>query len=90
MPTALAAQKADYLFGGGLILLAFVLQLGSFFGSSTPVMTQEQACFAPWLAGAVTIMGFFFLRMISGLLARHYESQISAWLKQRAEQNAST
>ena len=31
MPLALAAQKADYLFGGGLIVVAFVLQLASFF-----------------------------------------------------------
>jgi len=47
MPPALAAQKADYLFGGGLIVVAFVLQLGSFFASSAPVLIEGQAHIAP-------------------------------------------
>ena len=90
MPQALAAQKADYLFGGGLILVAFALQLGSFFGSSASFISEEQARLAPWLAGAVTIVSFFLLRMIAGRLARHYEAQISAWLKQKTEKSAAT
>ena len=87
---ALAAQKADYLFGGGLILVAFVLQLGSFFGSGAPLINEEQARFAPWLAAVVTIFSFFLLRMIAGRLAKHYEAQISALLERKAVQNAAT
>jgi len=91
MPIALAAQKADYLFGGGLILVAFVLQLASFFAPTKPVLTVAQAALAPWIAGAATVIGFFILRAASKRLAKHYEVQITEWLKKRLEKgNAAT
>ena len=85
LPPALAAQKADYLFGGGLILVAFVLQLGSFFAPTQSVLTGEQARVAPWVAAGGTIAAFVLLRFAAGRLARHYEKQITAWLKQKLE-----
>lgn len=88
MPPALAAQKADYLFGGGLILAAFLLQLGSFFAPATAVLTEEQGRWAPWVAGVATISGFFLLHIAATRLGKHYEKQITSWLKQKiAEQN---
>ena len=91
MPPALAAQKADYLFGGGLILVAFLLQLGSFFASSAPLLGEAQARLAPWAAGAATVLCFFLLRMAAARLAKRYEAQMVAWLKQKAEhENAET
>ena len=92
MPPALAAQKADYLFGGGLILVAFLLQLGSFFASTAPVLSEKQARLAPWVAGVATVLGFFLMRMAARGLAKYYEAQIVAWLKQKEEQgkNAAT
>ena len=86
MPRALAAQKADYLFGGGLIVVAFVLQLASFFASAEVLLTEAQARLAPWIAGATTVVAFVSLRVAAGRLAKHYEVQIRAWLKQKAEQ----
>jgi hypothetical protein len=86
MPTALAAQKADYLFGGGFIVVAFFLQLGSFF--APPDMTalpEPQARLAPWVAGALTIAAFLLLRIAAARVAKCYEEQIVAWLKQRNE-----
>ena len=47
MPPALAQQKADYLFGGGLILSAFCLQLLSFLATSDMIMSKHQASVAP-------------------------------------------
>ena len=84
LPPALAAQKADYLFGGGLIVVAFVLQLVSFFASSADVLTASQAQAAPWVAAILTIVAFFCLRIAARHLAKHYEAQIAAWLKQQA------
>lgn len=89
MTQTLAAQKADYWFGGGLILVAFVLQLGSFFGSNEPFMSSNHARFAPWLAGVVTVICFFLLRKIARQLARHYEAQIAVWLKAQATETTS-
>jgi hypothetical protein len=86
LPPALAMQKADYLFGGGLIVVAFVLQLLSFFASSQPVLTNAQAQAAPWVAGVATVIAFILLRLASRSVAKHYETQITAWLKQRQEQ----
>lgn len=87
MPPALAAQKADYLFGGGLIVFAFALQLGSFFGSNAMVISEEQGPHAPWIAGAVTLLAFVLLRFAAARLACHYESQIWAWLKEKSERD---
>lgn len=85
LPPALAAQKADYLFGGGLIGVAFVLQLVSFFASSEPLLSPLQSQLAPWLAGAATLIIFVILRLGATRLAKHYEVEITAWLKQRSE-----
>lgn len=85
LPSALAAQKADYLFGGGLILVAFVLQLASFFFSGEPFLSQSQSQLAPWLAGVATVVVFFGLRRVAARVAQHYEAQINAWLKKRTE-----
>lgn len=88
MPPALAAQKADYLFGGCLIVLAFVLQLASFFASpDSTVLTEPQARVAPWAAGATTVVLFLVLRAAAARVAKHYEVQISEWLKRRNAQH---
>jgi hypothetical protein len=87
LPKALAAQKADYLFGGGLITLAFVGQLSSFFVvSSSIVFSGLLAAYAPWLAVGVTILGFFVLRFASRQLAAHYEQQIWQKLERRSQE----
>lgn len=81
MPIALAAQKADYLFGGGLIFVAFVLQLASFLVPTEQILTASQAALAPWVACVVTAVGFFVLRTASKRLARYFEEQITLWLR---------
>lgn len=86
LPPALAAQKADYVFGGGLILAAFVLQLASFFASGPNVLSPEHAALAPWAALAATIVAFAFLRLAAGRLAKHYEVQIAEWLKDKSKE----
>ena len=84
MPAALAAQKADYLFGGGLIVMAFVLQFASFFVPQTAVaLSASQALLAPWVALLLAIAAFLLLRMVARRLAKQYESEITAWLKKR-------
>jgi len=90
MRHALAVQKADYLLGGGLIFVAFVLQLVSFFVSGAPFISEERARFVPLLAALVTVVCFFILRVVAGRVAKHYEAQIFALLKQESEQNAAT
>ena len=84
MPEALAAQKADYLFGGGLIVIAFVVQLVSFFVSSTPfALTDPQARLARWALPVVIVFVailFFSLRVAAASLAKHYKRQIEIWL----------
>jgi hypothetical protein len=84
MPPALAAQKADYLFGGGLIFVAFVLQFVSFVVPAERVaLSASGAAYAPWLAAGLTVAGFFMLRVLSTRLAVHYERQINVWLEQQ-------
>ena len=85
MPPALAAQKADYVFGGCVIVAAFVLQLASFFVPPEAVaLSEKQAAIAPWIATAITIAMFVVLRKASHRVARFYERQINAWLKQKS------
>lgn len=86
LPPALAAQKADYLFGGGLIVVAFVLQLVSFFVSSQPILTEAQTRAAPWVAGVATVIAFLALRLAARHVAARYEAEITAWLKKKPEQ----
>ena len=83
MPPALAQQKADYVLGGGLILLAFVLQLGSFFATSSPVLSPAQTAAAPWVALLGTVVAFFLLRVASHQLAARFESRVNAWLQRK-------
>jgi hypothetical protein len=90
MPPALAAQKADYFFGGGLIVLAFAFQLASFFVPSTPALSESQGLVAPWLAAVVTLLVFLLLRLAARFLARHFESQIVEWLKLKSEKSKAT
>jgi hypothetical protein len=90
MPPALAAQKADYLFGGGLIVLAFMFQLASFFVPTANALSESQGLTAPWLAAVFTLLAFFVLRMAARRLAKHFESQIVAWLKQKSEKSKAT
>ena len=81
MPPALAAQKADYLFGGGLIVLAFSVQLASFFFSSASYLSPQATSLAPWCAAAGTLLVFLALRMAASKLAKRFEKQIVKWLK---------
>ena len=87
LPKALAAQKADYLFGGGLITLAFVSQLSSFFAPASFVaLSNELAAYAPWVAAAATPICFLVLRLASHRLAAHYEQQIWEWLERKRQE----
>lgn len=91
MPPALAAQKADYLLGGGLILIAFVLQLLSFFPHPDSIaLTAEQGTGAPWVAVGSTIALFPMLRVLAKVLARRFELKINAWLQKKLEAHVSS
>jgi hypothetical protein len=72
---ALAAQKADYIFGGAFIVLAFIAQLMAFL--VTP--SARIAVCARWAALttiAATIVVFVILLRVSKLLAGWFERQI--------------
>jgi hypothetical protein len=87
MPTALATQKADYLFGGGLIVVAFVLQLASFFvPANAEALSTTQARWAPWGALVLTILLFFVLRVQATRVASHFQVQVEARHKNRRSQ----
>lgn len=82
MPPMLAAQKADYLFGGGLIVLAFAVQFSSFLVSEKCViLNAEQAQLAPWVAAVTTAVIFKLLCFASRKVAVYYEIQIKEWIK---------
>ena len=85
MPPALAQQKADYLFGGGLILGAFSLQLVSFAATSEMLLSPQQAKAAPWVAAVGTAVAFYVLRWASRKLAARFEAEVKAWLKRKAQ-----
>lgn len=85
MPPMLAAQKADYLFGGGLIVLAFTVQFSSFLvPEKLMVLNAEDAQLVLWLAAATTTIIFVLLRLASRRVAKFYELQINEWLKKRS------
>ena len=85
MPPMLAAQKADYLFGGCLIVLAFVVQFASFLVSEKcMILNTTQAQLAPWVAAVSAAIAFVLLRLASRRVARYYEVQITEWLKKRS------
>lgn len=79
MPAALAAQKADYLFGGGLILLSFTIQLASFFFNTSDLSLRHTGLI-PWCAAASTLLTFFVLRVFARKVAHRFERQIVEWL----------
>ncbi len=80
----LAAQKADYLFGGGLIVLAFSVQFASFFvPPEAMAFGASQGRLVPWAMAAITVCIFFLLRVVAGRVAKYYEDQIIEWLKQQ-------
>jgi hypothetical protein len=84
MVPALAAQKADYIFGGGIIVLAFALQLIALLvspGKTAPMMLSSGA--APWIAIAGTALVFFLLRLVAKRVSRYFEKQIWARLKEK-------
>jgi hypothetical protein len=89
MPPALAQQKADYLFGGGLILGAFCLQLISFAVTPDMLLSPQQAKYAPWVAAIGTAVAFYVLRWASRKLAARFESEVTAWLKRKAKASGS-
>jgi tetrahydromethanopterin S-methyltransferase subunit C len=85
MVRALAAQKADYLFGGGIIVLAFLLQLISFLFPPNPAVAPNESRTAVWIAVIATVILFFTLRFGSQKLAARFERDINARLKERLE-----
>ena len=87
MVPALAAQKADYLFGGGIILIAFLVQLVSVLVPQGQVVAATvRTSLTAWLAVALTVGGFIALRLASRALAKHFERQINHRLNERLEE----
>lgn len=77
MINAVAAQKADYLFGGCIIVCAFGLQLVSFLvPQSTMALSVGHAQFVPWIALLVTVLTFLGLRYVSKSVASRFAHQI--------------
>lgn len=88
MVTALAAQKADYLFGGGIIVLAFLAQLVSFLVPPNIVaFTRDQGRVVPWVGAICTLVVFILLRVLARLLAKRYERQINARVQNEVHGN---
>jgi hypothetical protein len=87
MVTALAAQKADYLFGGGIIVMAFALQLLALLipSENVVVTTKLPSNAAPSLALLGTASLFLLLLLAAKRLSRHFEAQISEQLKKKDE-----
>ena len=84
MPPFLAAQKADYVFGGGLILIAFILQLTAFFAPSHgSVFRPDTVQWVPWIAAVATVLAFLALRVVASRVATRFQVQIEAWLRER-------
>ena len=87
MPKALATQKADYLFGGGLIVVAFALQLTSFLvPANVEAIAESYARWVPWVAVTATAVTFIVLRLVALRVATHYQTEIERWLQQRQSQ----
>jgi protein-S-isoprenylcysteine O-methyltransferase Ste14 len=89
MPKALGAQKADYLFGGGLIWIAFFLQLVSFLVPNATVLSSNQAKVAPWIAGMAAVVLFVLLKILSRMVSKRFEQQIWDRLKSKLKQHVS-
>lgn len=88
MPATLAAQRADYIFGGGFIVVAFGLQLASFFTTDpTPVLAASSVTVAPWVALGATVALFFASRVASQYLAKHYTTQVEKVMQKEEEEH---
>jgi hypothetical protein len=86
MVPALAAQKADYVFGGAFIVLAFAAQLVSFLFNPTRVaISTRYSAMVPWIAIAASAGVFLVLRRSSRRLASHFERQIRDALSAQAK-----
>lgn len=78
MAPALAAQKADYIFGGVIIVMAFAVQLISFLvPANFLIFGEASAKWIPWIVLALTPIIFFLLRAAAKRLANRYERQIN-------------
>ncbi len=87
MVITMAAQKADYLFGGGLIMLAFSTQLLSFLlPAELKVFAPEYSKHIPWYAAACAVLFFVFFRMLAKTLKGFYQRQIESELQRREEE----
>lgn len=90
MIKALAAQKADYLFGGAIIVLAFSTQLFSYLIPSTVmVFGGSGAERVPWAAVLLTALAFPVLRLAAMRLASGYEKEIRSALDAKEKANDS-
>lgn len=78
---AYAAQKAEYLFGGGLISVSFFLQFSSFLVPCKIFFPTEWAGYIIW--GAIPVTGILFLifRRCCSKIGNHFEQQIKKMLK---------
>lgn len=88
MARALAAQKAEYLFGGGIIVLSFALQLSAFLVPTDSVVPFSHPRYVPWSAAGLTVVCFAANLVVSRLLAKRFERQITSALEQRLRSEA--
>lgn len=86
MPPALAAQKADYLFGGGLIVVTFAVQFASFMVPPTAIAVgEEHAQVVRWTMAALTLVAIPVLMFVSKSLGKRYERQVNEWLQRQQQ-----
>lgn len=87
MPAVLAAQKADYVFGGSFIVLAFAIQLASFFATDPKLLLTEcSAASAPWVAIFGTIIAFLGFRLAAAQLAKLYQAEVEGVMQKQQEE----
>lgn len=85
---ALAAQKADYLFGGGLIVISFSFNLLSFpFQNVSVGLSPNLENAIPWIAIPFTVVVFIALLACSRIVSARYEKQIQLRLKEKKEEH---
>jgi ABC-type sulfate transport system permease component len=83
MHTALASQKADYLFGVVLIGFAFFIQIVSFLiPSEVQALNLQLARWASWVVLPITACSFLLLRLVASRVAVNFEKEIVEWLKE--------
>lgn len=84
---ALTSQKAEYVLGGGLIVAAFMLQLLSFFTTDpSPILGDQSARIAPWLALVGTGLLFVIAQIGSKKLAHRYFAGVQELMKKEDEE----